>query len=245
MHAEPADQRRLLDLQQADTSLTQLTHRRTHLPEEAEIAELRGRVTGLTDTLAGHQAGASDLERDISRVEREIEQVRARADKDRARQTSSAVGAKELEGLGHELETLARRQSELEDQELELMERRETELSAAAGQETGLAEAKTALAEAERRKAEALGQIDLELAAQNRAREEISASVPAELLGLYDKIRRNQPIAAALLRRRRCESCRLEQSGGELAALRAAEDTDVVRCDNCGAILIRTEDSGL
>jgi len=38
---------------------------------------------------------------------------------------SGSVPAKELESLQHEVESLARRQSDLEDAELEVMERRE------------------------------------------------------------------------------------------------------------------------
>ena len=66
-----------------------------------------------------------DLDRDIARFEKDIEQVRARKDRDQTR--LDAGGAlREIEGLQHELATLNRRQSELEDAELELMEQRET-----------------------------------------------------------------------------------------------------------------------
>jgi hypothetical protein len=48
-----------------------------------------------------------------------------------------------------------------------------------------------------------------------------------------------------VLRQRRCEGCHIELSGSELAAVRAAAPDEVVRCDNCRRILVRTEDSGL
>ncbi|MGH8877154.1 MAG: DUF7581 domain-containing protein, partial [Stackebrandtia sp.] len=105
MRANPAEQRRLLDLQQADTALSQLAHRRANLPEDAEVAALRQQVNELADRAGSNEAGVGDLDRDIAKVEREIEQVRKRADTDRARQESGALGPKELEGLGHELET--------------------------------------------------------------------------------------------------------------------------------------------
>lgn len=246
MQADPADQRRLLDLQQADTVLTQLTHRRNNLPQDAEIAELRLSVNDITDRQAEQAATASDLERDINRVEREIEQVRSRAEKDRARQSSGAASPKELESLSHELQTLARRQAELEDQELELMEQREAAVKAAAAQLEVRDERAGQLRQVEIRREQELADIDTQLAKQRGVREAIAASIPDEdLLRLYHKLRTNKPIAVALLRHRRCESCRIEQSGGELAELRAAAPRDVVRCDNCRAILIRTEESGL
>lgn len=245
MQADPADQRRLLELQQIDTALNQWTHRRTRLPQEAAIAELTKKVNAATDAQAQTEAGTFDLDRDIARVEREIEQVRARADKDRARQESGSASPKELTGLEHELETLARRQSELEDQQLELMEQRET--NAAQGREqTELLTQRQAELEALTAERDAeLAEMDA-VAAQRRAeRDEVAAGLPDDLVALYEKIRKNQPVAAAVLRQRRCEACRIEQPGSELAELRAAAPEDVARCDNCRAILVRTPESGL
>lgn len=245
MRANPADQRRLLDLQRADTSLTQLAHRRANLPEEAEITTLQQQVNELADSAGGNEAAVGDIDRDIAKVEREIEQVRRRADTDRQRQSSGALGPKELEGIAHELETLARRQSELEDQQLELMEQREDKQAAVESDARDLAGKRTALAEVVQRRDATLADIDADLAAARQSRAGIDTEIPEDLRKLYGKIRKTKPIAAALLRQRRCESCRLEQSGADLANLRAADESDVVRCDNCGAILVRTEESGL
>ncbi|HLT11583.1 MAG TPA: C4-type zinc ribbon domain-containing protein, partial [Micromonosporaceae bacterium] len=43
----------------------------------------------------------------------------------------------------------------------------------------------------------------------------------------------------------RCEGCRLELSGSEKARVRSAPPDEVVRCDECGRILVRTAESGL
>lgn len=245
MHADPSDQKRLLDLQRADTALMQLTHARKNVPETETIAQLRKLINEITDKQAQHSANASDLERDISRVEREIEQVRARAQKDRDRQLSGSASPKELESLTQELETLARRQSELEDHELELMEEREQAQAAAVADDEVVARHKEDLAATEARLADKISQIDSQLKDEQTARTSISESLPQELVELYERLRKRQPIAAALLRHRKCESCRIEQSGGDLAGLRAAAPGDVMRCDNCGAILVRTQESGL
>ena len=77
-------------------------------------------------------------------------------------------------------------------------------------------------------------------------RAELAAGLPADLLALYDKVRQaGGGIGAAMLRQRRCEGCRLELAGSELSAVRTAKPDDVLRCDNCGRILIRTDESGL
>jgi predicted nucleic acid-binding Zn-ribbon protein len=48
-----------------------------------------------------------------------------------------------------------------------------------------------------------------------------------------------------MLRARRCEGCRLELNPQELQRIRAAADDEVVRCEECRRILVRTGESGL
>jgi uncharacterized protein len=48
-----------------------------------------------------------------------------------------------------------------------------------------------------------------------------------------------------MLRQRRCEACRIELSGTEVSRFRTAAADEVLRCDNCRAILVRTAESGL
>ncbi len=125
MKADPQAQRRLLELQAIDTALGQLAHRRRTLPELPELEKLGRELSTLDDERVRAQVAADDLDRDIARLEKDIDQVRARADRDRARLDAGTGPARELEALQHELGTLSRRQTELEDAELELMERRE------------------------------------------------------------------------------------------------------------------------
>ena len=126
MKAAPEAQRRLLDLQGIDTSLAQLAHRRKTLPEIAEIAAVARELSALEDERVRAQVAVDDLDRDIARFEKDIEQVRVRKDRDQVRLDSGSGPVRELEALQHELATLNRRQSELEDAELELMEQKET-----------------------------------------------------------------------------------------------------------------------
>lgn len=245
MKADPADQRRLLDLQAIDTGLAQLAHRERNLPERAELERLDGELQKATDEQVRAQTAADDLDRDITRAERDVDQVRQRAERDRQRLESGGGGAKELESLQHELASLARRQSELEDAELELMERREaadTELHEAAERAASVrGERETA----EQRRDAALVEISGEQQRLAGEREPLAGSLPPDLLGLYERIRANTGIGAAMLRARRCEGCRLELSGSELATVRSTAPDEVVRHDDCGRILVRTDQSGL
>ncbi len=244
MKASPEAQRRLLDLQAIDTALAQLTHRRKTLPELAQIDAIAREQSALEDERVRAQVAVDDLDRDISRFEKDIDQVRTRKDRDQAR--LDAGGAlREIEGLQHELATLNRRQSELEDAELELMEQRETAEQALNGVEKRLAEARERRAAAERRRDDAYAEIAKAQEFRSSARAPLAADLPADLLALYDKIRTETGLGAALVQAGRCGGCRIELYGTDLARVRSAPADEVVRCEECRRIMVRTAESGL
>src|SRR5207237_571744 len=112
------------------------------LPEHAELGRLAREIAVLDDARIKAQVTVDDRDRDIARLEKDTEQVRARKSRDQARLDAGTGPAKELEALQHELGSLARRQSELEDAELELMEQRETAEATMTGAQRRLAVAR-------------------------------------------------------------------------------------------------------
>src|SRR6202453_2291843 len=124
--ASPQIQLRLLELADLDTELTRLDHRRASLPEIASLAQLQSRSAQLKDSIVVAETALSDLGREEVRAERDVDQVRSRIDKDQARLDAGQVGAaRELASLQSEIESLHKRQADLEEVVLELMERRE------------------------------------------------------------------------------------------------------------------------
>jgi len=243
--ADPKVQRRLLDLQAIDTALAQLAHRRRTLPERAELEALARELSALEDERVRAQVAVDDLDRDIARIEKDVDQVRARKSKDEARLASGSGPARELEAIQHELVSLNRRQSDLEDAELELMEQRETAQGVLDGIESRLAEARERRAATEQRRDETLAEIAKEEEFKRTSRQPLAGDLPADLIGLYDKIREDTGMGAALLTGGRCGGCRLEMSGADLARIRKADPDDVVRCEECRRIMVRTNESGL
>ena len=126
VNADPAAQLRLLDLQAADTALAQLAHRRSTLPELAALADATQRTDVLTTEAAELETRLADVDSDQRRLEAEVDNVRARTARDERRLTGGGLPAKELESLQHEIATLARRQTSLEDDVLDMMEQRES-----------------------------------------------------------------------------------------------------------------------
>ena len=89
-------------------------------------------------------------------------------------------------------------------------------------------------------------EIDAELADLAARRGPAAEGLPEDLLGLYDKLRGTKGgLAASHLTQRRCGGCQLGIDAAELAAIKAAPADEVVRCEECSRILVRTAESGL
>jgi uncharacterized protein len=245
--ASPEAQLRLLDLADLDAELGRLEHRRRGLPEHAELSQLEQRERGLRDEISALEAREGDLKREQGKAEADVEQVRGRIGRDRVRLDAGQVSSpKELENLQSEIESLLRRQSDLEDVELEIMERRESaqaRLSEAGTERTAVA---TEIQSVTARRDEILAELAEQSAKASGRRAAVVAEEPADLLDLYERLRAQQAgVGAAALRRGQCQGCHLSLNTVDLNAIRAAAPDEVLRCEECRRILVRTAESGL
>ncbi|HEY5882850.1 MAG TPA: C4-type zinc ribbon domain-containing protein [Nakamurella sp.] len=238
--ADPFVQRRLLDVARIDQAATAAEHRRGTLPELAVITDGTATVERLRGALVLTQAEIGDLDRESRKLDQEIDAVRSRAKRDSDRLASGIGQPRDLENMQHELVSLARRQSTLEDEALELMERRETADGEQARIDGELAAARAAVAAAEQRRDDAFADIDDELTRAAAERAGLTDGMPAELIKLYEQIRARGRTAAAALNGPRCEACRMDLDRSALNDIWSAGADDVVRCTECGAILIRS-----
>ncbi len=245
MKADVAAQTRLLELAGVDAEIGRLEHQKRTLAEHAELAEAEQSVQAAKDAVVRAETQAGDLDRDIRRIERDVEGVRARTEKDQALLAGSGVGAKQATELQHELDTLARRQGVLEDEQLEIMEQREAVGMDLQHARRTLAEAEGAVAAVTERRDTAVADLDAARAGRDRAREELLPTVPEDLLADYRRRRESGGIGAGALRESRCGACRLELDRTFLSQVRGTAADEVVHCEECGAILVRTRESGL
>jgi len=239
-------QLRLLELADLDAELSRLDHRRRSLPELEEYRRIEARDTELRDELAALEAAESDLRREQAKAEADVDQVRSRIERDRTRLDAGQVSSpRELENLQSEIASLIRRQSDLEEIVLDVMERQET----AELRNNTLTQEESALTrqrdEVAARRDVALGEISEQEEKAGSLRASVAADVPGDLLDLYGKLRAQHGVGAAALRRGRCEGCHLSLNTVELAHLRAAPPDEVLRCEECRRILVRTPDSGI
>ncbi|WP_273654414.1 zinc ribbon domain-containing protein [Cellulomonas fimi] len=238
--APAADQRRLLDVQELDTRLDQLAHKRRTLPELARLLELDAQLADLHTALVTSRTAVEDLRRELAKAEADVEQVRSRARRDQQRLDSGQGSAKDLQALTSEIASLARRQGDLEEVELEVMER----LEAHEGALTEVTKAYDALvAQKEAVEADrdaAFRTIDADAERVRGERATAAEGLDAGLVTLYERLRGQLGgLGAAPLRGRRCEGCRLELNPLDLDAIRSKGEDQVVRCEECGRILVR------
>jgi uncharacterized protein len=245
--ASPEAQLRLLELADLDAELTRLDHRRRGLPEHAELERLEQRDAELRDTLASLEAEQGDLKRQQAKAEGDVDQVRLRIDRDRKRLDAGQVSSpRDLESLQSEIGSLTRRQSDLEEIVLDIMERREGaegRREAAAAERTEIAAARDVVTA---RRDAALGELEEQAGKAADRRASVASEEPADLLDLYQRMRdQHGGVGAAALRRGRCEGCHLSLNTVDLNAIRAADPDEVLRCEECRRILVRTAESGL
>jgi hypothetical protein len=245
--AAPEDQHRLLDVQALDSATDRLAHRRATLPEIEEIETLGERQRQIGDDIVRAETEDSDLGREQARVDADVEMVRSRTQRDQQRLDSGQVGSpRELENLQSEIQSLHKRQSDLEDAELEVMEQREEIEGRLTSLRTEQEQVSSSLDQAVRRRDSTWEEIDAEAEKATAQRAELAAMLPDDLLALYEKLRSSSGgVGAAALHRGRCEGCHLQLNTTDLNHLRDAPADDVVRCEECRRILVRTDESGL
>ena len=237
----------MLDLQDLDLQLDQIAHKRRSLPEHQALAELSSEKAAVDRDLVTADTEVSDLRREQKKADTDVEQVRQRKTRNQQRLDSGQVTSpRDLENLQHEIVSLDRRISDLEDAELEIMEKLEaaevvqSELQARAEAFAGRQ------AELETSRDAVLKDLDEQQAGFGDKRAAVAAELPAALVAQYEKLREhNGGIGAAPLVGKRCMGCRMELAPSDLNAIKAAPPDAVLRCEECGRILVRTSESAV
>ncbi len=247
MKADPFAQLKLLDVQTLDAKGDLLRHQRASLPELAEIASLSATRAEVADQIRDQQIVVDDLNSAQRKADADVEQVKARRTRDQDRMSQGLISnPKDLERMQHELETLERRISTLEDEELEVMEQLEDAQKLLDDLKQQVAGADERLAVLTAARDERTTEIDQELDGLTAQRAPAVEGMPEDLLALYEKLRTNRRgVGVAELRQRRCSGCQLTIDNAEIEVIRKAPSDLVIRCEECSRILVRTSESGL
>jgi uncharacterized protein len=235
-----ADLEALLALQDLDTHLDQERHRRDHLPERAELADIdrataekqaaRAELATSRDEVASRQDAA---ERELRATEERVVQVNARL------YGGTVTASRELQALAADVEGLKKRASELEDRVLYLMEEREPFDSEISTLDAQLAELDARRHQVADRLTSAEAEVDAELTRLSAQRPALVDAVPKQLLDVYDRLKaRLGGVAVARLVGGRCDGCHLSLPAVELDRIRHEAAGTLEYCEQCGRILV-------
>jgi predicted nucleic acid-binding Zn-ribbon protein len=247
LKADAFSQLRLLDVQELDSRLDQLRHRLANLPETRELAELARERAEVSGQARDAQIAVDDLTREQKKADQDVEQVKARRTRDQDRMDKGLISnPKDLERMQQELVSLSRRISELEDTELEVMEQLETAQAEQARLTERLAAIDARTEELTASRDAAAGNVTQEAGQVTDQRKVVADGVPTDLLAVYEKVRAQKGgVGAAALRARRCGGCSLELTASDLGSIAKAPLDEVLRCEECNRILVRTSESGI
>lgn len=241
MKATTVQQQRLLDLQELDHALARLRRRRQQLPEREQYAALQGELTAAKTAFMAVQREIDAQNADIARLESDVETVRARRERDE-QLIAVSTNPKEAQSLQSEIETLTRRQNELEERELDLMQTNEDTQGRYDAASAALATVDSRRAELTAAITAAEGEIDRELAHTAEERAGVAAEIQGDLLSLYEETRNRNGIGAARLRGNVSEGSNMALAPSELANIREAAPDEVIFCPGSGAILVRVDE---
>jgi predicted nucleic acid-binding Zn-ribbon protein len=230
--------RRLLDLQEADTALGRLLVRQRVLDDGSELAAVRADADAADNRLGELRLRLDEIGRDQSRFEHEIDSMTQKEQAEQQRMyDGSIVNAKELEALQHEIASVHKRRSDREDELLALLEMRENLEAEAVAAEQQAAALRARADAAAIAATDELVHIATEVAERTAQREAIATEIDAEVLELYDDLRRlKKGIGAAALVDGVCQACHEQLSSVELDKLKRAEG--IRRCEHCRRILV-------
>ena len=234
-------------MQDLDSRLDALHHQLSSIPEAVQLAELTTRRAEVDGAVRDLRVEVDDLTAEQKRADADVEQVKARRVRDQAMiDAGSIADPKALQRMLGELESLQRRISDLEDTEIEVMERLETAQASLADRSRELAEIDASTTTLEAARADKAADLVRSLGEVEQERAALAAELPDDLLALYTKLREQKGgVGAAALRRKECTGCRLTLNPSDLARITAAPTDEVIRCEECSRILVRTGESGL
>jgi uncharacterized protein len=231
----------LLAVQDHDTAIDQLVHRRETLAERAMRTELlhrgqalaaqRDAIAAQRDEVAKRQA---ELEGELAHSEERITQI------DKRLYSGEVSASRDLQAMADEIERLKEYCSKLEDRVLATLDEREPLDAGVADLERTLNEIADELAVVDRALAIHEEEIDTELGGEESARAGLVAGIPDALLTRYEQLRTKLGgVGAAPLNGHSCGGCHLTLPATEVDRIRREPPDALILCDQCGRILVR------
>jgi predicted nucleic acid-binding Zn-ribbon protein len=229
----------LKDLQDTDSKIDALEGKKANLPHVGEMETLREELRELELERDSIQTKLGEEEHKQKKMEGELELVSLKIEKEEKKLYSGTIAsAKELSSIQEEIRSLKKQK---DDQETELLE----ELDVIDGLRQKVAQTESVIKENSQRLArleeeygQLVSEIEKEVAALWKGREQILPQISEEVLALYEKLRKEkQGRAVAELKDGTCQGCGMELPAEEVDKILHSDE--LWQCDYCKRILIR------
>lgn len=237
MKATPQEQTDLLALAEIDSELARLRRAVEAATDSTASQPLRVEQREVASKLIDARSHLEGLQLEAKRAQEDLDVVEQRIAKDK-QLLSATSSTKDAQGIQHELATLERRKSELEDAQIALLdlieqaEQANLEVAAQKADVDARLSAATSQAETELVKARS----GLDLVAAKRAQH--CAGMNQDLVEFYEK-KANRGVVAARLLGRECGACHMTIGATALAEIAELAADEIATCTECQAVLIR------
>ena len=228
----------LLELQRIDTALLQLSHHLATLTERTNLAAVTKVLAGFNKELVSVIEQLKNAQHDIESLETDNKKCEASIAK-YVQQLKTIIAPREAEALQHEIAMATAVRSSNDDRELALLEvaeqfdRQQVELN------NKIAKQNEVIEQATQDLALAIEQCEQSKRELDAKRIAASAVITLEMMKLYD-LKRNKRTTPAVadLHGATCQSCHLDLSTVELAALKKTPEGEILECPNCDCYLV-------
>jgi predicted nucleic acid-binding Zn-ribbon protein len=229
---------RILGLQELDTAIARMDHRREQLEAGEELSALRKEMEEADARLGEIRLASDAVAAESRRLEHEIESMNAKLDAEQKRMYDGSIAnPKELEALQHEIASLTQRRTRAEDDLLEQMVRKDDLDARGTEADRDATAARARVEEVGGDAVKELDQVVADLAARRAERDALVREFDEELLDLYDELRESKHgVGAAAIVDGVCQACHEKLSAVELDRLKRTEG--VKRCEYCRRIVV-------
>ncbi|HKE53591.1 MAG TPA: C4-type zinc ribbon domain-containing protein [Actinomycetota bacterium] len=229
---------RILGLQELDTAIARLDHRREQLEAGEELSALRKEMEEADARLGEIRLASDAVAAESRRLEHEIESMNAKLDAEQKRMYDGSIAnPKELEALQHEIASLTQRRARAEDDLLEQMVRKDDLDARGTEADKDAIAARARVEEVGGDAVKELDRVVADLAARRAERDALVREFDEELLDLYDELRESKHgVGAAAIVDGVCQACHEKLSAVELDRLKRTEG--VKRCEYCRRIVV-------
>lgn len=228
-----------LALQDIDTALDVITHKRPRLPEVIAHQEATAALNDLRSRMAAAQQRIDAAYAAIEAAEHAADDLTKKRTRLEA-QLKTVIAPREAEALMHEIATINGHRGELDDQELAAIEE-QTEGEAALAEVAGAMPAQEALVAAAKAELDAAhAAVDADAADLRQQRTAVVDGLGAESTALYERVRKQfGGVAVARLEGSHCSGCHMDLSPRELDIVKAVPADTLAECPQCGRIIVR------